>query len=82
MKVLAPLIVLLGIVVISIDQWRIVATGHDFHWMPVASGGFLMLVGLYPDRVIGILERIAPSAMERITGKPKQPPPANGVEGE
>lgn len=70
-KLLAPLIVLLGIIVIGIDQYRIVAQGHDFHWLPIASGGFLMLVGFYPDRVIGILERVAPDAMARVTGKPK-----------
>lgn len=81
-KVLAPLIVLLGIVVIGIDQYRIVAGGHEFHWLPIASGGFLMLVGMYPERVVGILERVAPDAMARVTGKTKQPPPANGVEGE
>lgn len=71
------MIVLLGIAVIGVDQYRIIATQHDFHWMPIASGTLLMLVGMYPDRVVAILERIAPAAMarwaERRTGEHSKP---------
>lgn len=81
MKVaLGWLIVLLGIAVIGIDQYRIVATDHDFHWMPIACGALLMFVGLYPDRVLALLERIAPAAVAKWTGKTGEHPKVPAVE--
>lgn len=88
MKILGSLIAIIGALVALVDVWRVLTLGHDWHMAPMLWAGTLILLGMYPERMIGLLEKLAPAAADRIRGRQapmrelEMPPPASAADEE